>query len=1011
MKTRNYTLLICFALVLHIITLLSFAEPQTTSQSVVPDEIPQYSETGEPALVVDESTILFDLAAGNVTINASTYSGYIYVDGVQTVVAGTHTSANKYYIYQSNPSNTTLQYDEYGIPIYNRVERNDVSWGDFISNNTNIPSIISAWTTAAQAVGRKATANYITLSGSGTYDVTVDNIWSSYSNSSTARIVSGIGFSTTQGKLLLRLRGDNRFAAIHINSNSTGRTTFQNDSGTALPATLTVASYNGKDNHYNSVIGGNDNSQSNAYITINGGIIYAGAQRGDNCSGIGGGGNGVGGVTINGGRVTSVVHSSGSAIGGGIGESSVGGNANVKITGGVTYAYNYGYCSSMSGKSYYIAGAAIGGGSSCKSTGNQSTVIYISGGYVYAQSLGGAAIGGGSSTMSSGGGANITISGQAIVEAQSVGGTATNGEIVPPGVSIGGGTGGPAGTSNGGNITLNINGGYIYTGSIGGGECANSVGQIGSGTVTMTDGTLRGQIVMGAGASSQNTFKMNGGIIDGSLEPIIDTSYQFAYLENNGGAVHLQDGIVTMQNGTIKNYSANLGGAIYIEGSGRMEMRGGIIENCTSTSGGAVYIDNGNFAMLSGAVQNCTASENGGGIMLNAGEFTMSGGYINQNAATYGGGVYVAGGNILMENGTLDGNDAAQSGGAFYVYTNTIDVTINVQDGVITNNFAGNHAGAIGASAENDKKIALNIGLISCLGVDNTQHDDACCPVIRNNTATRLGGAICLHGNTNALTVNVYCGTIKDNTAIRNPGSNSLNQSGGTTNVLGGDIDPGLMIGGGIYDDNRPGAEELQMTIRLWSNYEGGPTEPVLVEVTLGVTMVFPMDTYEWEGHELTGWTTSPDTSGMYIPGQGQYAIPYNETGYLDFYAAWDLETSYMVYIPDTVPLNSAGTGEINISADCNWFKAISSLNIYVFSDFLLSNEDESEHIPYNMSSSEFGKQHLLGNGDLAATYQYNNTMDKVLSITLQYLPIYAGEYTDTITFEIEYTETEPYGG
>ena len=51
----------------------------------------------------DDNYVYFDLAAGNVTVNASTYTGYVFVNGQTEAkpISGTHKSGNKYYVYQS----------------------------------------------------------------------------------------------------------------------------------------------------------------------------------------------------------------------------------------------------------------------------------------------------------------------------------------------------------------------------------------------------------------------------------------------------------------------------------------------------------------------------------------------------------------------------------------------------------------------------------------------------------------------------------------------------------------------------------------------------------------------------------------------------------------------------------------------------------------------------------------------------------------------------------------------
>jgi len=972
--------------------------------------------------------VYFDLSAGSVEITATTFSGCVFYNGIKVAVTGKHSASTSYHIYQSNNGDVNQTYDGYGVPVYDRVTHNGKGWGSYITNNTDIAGIVSNWTTDVANVGRTSTENYITVKGNSTYDVTIDNIWTTYQNASTSRKVSGIGFDTTSGQLTVKLIGDNRLGAIFT---ATGHLFLENGGSASNAGTLTVASYDGSSNHYNAVIGGNDNTHSNSFITINSGIIYAGAQTSDNCSGIGGGGNGKGTVAINGGSVTSVVLSSGTAIGGGIGESSVGGDADVTISGGYVYAYNYGYVSNLSGKSRLITGAAIGGGSSCRENGNASTVINISGGYVYAQSLGGTAIGGGSSTMKSGGEATVNISGSAIVEAQSIGGVDASGEAIEPGVSIGGGTAGIGGKGNGGNITLTIYGGSLYTGSVGGGNCANTTGKIGSGTITITGGTIRGQFVLGAGSAKKNIFTMTRGTINNNLSPTINSTYSFEFVEELGGALYLEYGDATIKGGTIKNCSSDNGGAVYVVG-GDFYMEGGTITNCTSENGGAVYINDGLFAMTGGKFYN-NRSDNGGSVYVNGGSFELSNGefydnesdyggavYVNNgsftirggefrtNTATDGGAAYISGGSVDIYNGTFDNNDAVKNGGAIYVNTNSVDVHINVFDGVITNNTSGNHAGAIGANASGNYAVTLNIGLESCKGSNCNEHDDGTCPIINNNTASRLGGAFCLHGEAQKLFVNIYCGNVKDNIAIRNSGSNTLNQGGGHVIVWGGDIAPGIMVGGGIYDDNR--VKEDQIYIRFWANYDGGPADPVIVEVTYGITMVFPVDTYEWTGHELSGWSTSPDTTGLYVPANGQYSISYTNDGYLDFYAAWDAVTSYIAYIPDTLPIEQeTKTGDMDISAQLNYFKANSTLNIYVNSDFALTNASNTHSILYQITSNEFGDYNIIENGGLVATFQYNNLLNKKLTAKIRRdSPIkYSDSYSGTMTFTVEYDETK----
>lgn len=644
-------------------------------------------------------TIYFNLSLGNVTITATTYEGY---NEYGTEISGTHSSNNNYYVFQSYEG---WNYSEHGIPQYDRVKYNDQSWGDYITNNTNVNEIASQWSAVATAVGRESTPYYIAITGNSTYNITIDNLWSTMNEGSTSRKTGGISFIPSKGgQAIIKLKGDTRFGNIHYNYYSYESTTdktsivFENGDSNENQATLTVISYNGRANHYNAVIGGNDSSGHSCGMIFNSGIIYAGTQtkasytgggQVDNCSAIGGGGNDTGIIEINGATVTAVASTTGAAIGGGIGESSTGGRGIVTITRGNVYAYNFGYVTFSGGIKYPVPAAAIGGASSREKDGNTGKVT-ITGGNVYAESIGGAAIGGGSSTKNNGGAAEITIGGTANVIAKSVAGI-VNGVAVAAGASIGGGTGGSLGSGSGGKAELTINGGTIKTGSIGGGACTNSSGKIGHAIVNINGGVVQGQIVMAAGANEACSFSMTGGFLDNSQK-----TEDFIFLHSNGGAVYMNDpkGVASISGGSIQGCSAINGGAIYMTdgtfnmsgtgrinncsatenggavylGGGEVNISGGSITYCEAINGGAIYMTAGNYYMSGeGSIVNCEAVQNGGALYLGGGEVNISGGTIRLCSATNGGGLSLTGGSVTMTGGTITENTATNNGGGINV--------------------------------------------------------------------------------------------------------------------------------------------------------------------------------------------------------------------------------------------------------------------------------------------------------------------------------------------------------
>lgn len=157
------------------------------------------------------------------------------------------------------------------------------------------------------------------------------------------------------------------------------------------------------------------------------------------------------------------------------------------------------------------------------------------------------------------------------------------------------------------------------------------------------------------------------------------TSLSGGIKESNGGAVYIEGGTFTMENGstvTGGNITGN-GGAVYVD-SGTFTMNGGTITGGQAQYGGGVYIDtDGTFTMNGNAViEGNKATQNnkgGGGVYVNNGTFTMSGGTIggdNKNTAMNGGGVYVdANGSFTMDgNAVISNNEVERNGGGVCVF-------------------------------------------------------------------------------------------------------------------------------------------------------------------------------------------------------------------------------------------------------------------------------------------------------------------------------------------------------
>lgn len=895
--------------------------------------------------VVLDNVQYFDLAAGNVDITPSGFKGYIYVNGVVTEVSGAHNASYMYYIYQSSESQTatnknntgwktTLRVGECRVPTYPRVKMGTEPWSEYITNNTSVEGVIEAWDNeqgvtnaagsagAVRNAGRQSTPYRIKVGGNIKCNITIDNLYSTFQVNTESRVEAGIGFIPTGSESYLNINivGDNRFGAIHysnldptsdneIRFNGTGSMTVadvnyyksSSNDPNSVYGVIGEAGYYG--NHWAAAIGNNDSADKAYGIVFNGGVIFAGTTKIENCSAIGGGGNGHTSITINGGDITAVASTTGTAIGGGIGFNNAGGQGTVTINGGNVYAYNF-------ANRWDIPSSAIGGAGS-KARGGNTGIVTITGGNVYAQSAIGTAIGGGSSYSVEGGNAIITITGGHVVAKSVAANSGLNpGTIIAAGAGIGGGAGCTSGSNsnkNGGSATINIsNNPIIRTGSVGGGKTNSPGGKLGTAQITVSGGDIQAQFIMentGSGLESDRPkFDMSGGVIRNS--DVDDPEYY--HVQRNGGAVYMGDGTFTMTGGIIKDCNADKGGAVYIKGTSapKFNMTGGSISGCVSTShGGAIYLEDGTvslggtgsisnceglkggaiyilktsahtpaFTMTAGSVSDCKSHSDGGAVYLEGGVVTISGGSINDNLAAggNGGGVSIATGNFKMpEGGTaaithntaLYQSSVGGDGGGIYVSSITSDVTVDVLSGSITNNTADRVGGGLCVDMSGSTGAKADVVVGTAGGSDDS-------PMISHNMALNQGGGLYVIGEKANIEIN--SGTILNNTTSMYVANQDVANELGTVTLLGGQVTHVVVTfhGNGGYFS---GAETATQNIVTATN-------SVLVQPE-GINRA---------GYNFLGWHTRAD--GNDAKGQDYYnGDTMNISESLDLYAQWEL--------------------------------------------------------------------------------------------------------------------------
>lgn len=832
------------------------------------------------------------------------------------------------------------------IPDYDGVTYGGKSWAEYITNNQSVEDVIEIWddgkyvrsdgtdaateknigTAVVRNVGRTHTLNHIYVAGkNSTYNLVIDDVYSSWQehikDKLRGRSKGGISYKASGGaSLKITLVGDNRLGYVDIKNTATDNIIFEGTGSLTaanadfiMPVDLYNApglqlgwdsSYYGTteeeqgyiSNHRKSAIGNDTKSDGHVYnLIFNSGTIFAGTTKVENCSAIGGGGNGFGQVYINGGTVTAVATTTGTAIGGGIGFTDVGGKGEVHITNGNVYAYNL-------ENRWGVPSSAIGGGGSKGSSGQEGN-IYISGGYINAFSALGTAIGGGSSYSSVGGDATINISGGEIIARSA------------KGAGIGGGsscTGGGNSSYNGGTATINIQGApVIRTGSIGGGITGAKKGKIGSANITVEGGDIQAQFVMEAGAKSIPSFTMSGGTIRNSYAT---DNTEYIHLQNKGGAVYLEDGVFKMTGGAIRDCSAEYGGAVYIKKGAESTtppsfvMSGGEIFQCSSVyDGGAVYLEDGtvevsgkakivscqsqrfggaicvrktgdvdpSFSMSGGTMTKNYAGSEGGAVHLEGGKVTVSGGQINGNVALNGngGGISIhsgsfdmpAGGDALINaNSALmqdqQGSAYAGNGGGVYVTSEGDDVSVNLLSGKITGNSSTNTGGGIAVDVSKSGTATAVI-----VGADGVG------PEVVGNVTLLKGGGLYVNGEQATIVINA--GSIQDNSTVGYVENPDVMNDGGMVVLNGGDVKSVNVIYKGNEGDSIDGAEvgDVEYIQRIVTDTNNKLAAP----------------TFYRNGYKLVRWNTRADGLGVDNYSDGQTV---KRSSDLILYAIWELD-------------------------------------------------------------------------------------------------------------------------
>ena len=383
------------------------------------------------------------------------------------------------------------------------------------------------------------------------------------------------------------------------------------------------------------------------------------------------------------------------------------------------------------------------------------------------------------------------------------------------------------------------------------------------GCTVSNDSTLMGGgVYVTAGTPGDASFTMNPGAEIRSCTVVSDSYSSW----NCGGGVFIQDGIFTMNGGTItdchiaeRDATTRCGGGVYLTNSATMHANGGEITGCTADQGGAAYNDGGTIQADTNA--KCTTFS--GAVCNNYG--TISGGVFtgdvtNQKTATISGGTFTG---AVTNEANLAYDSSSHSlllcqgkitGGTFEgAVTNNGAV---IENGTFTGTVINKKAlGQDGNTLEgDDKKPAL--GLISGGTFEG--------PVTNDPSCTISGGSF-TGDVTNREVATISGGTFNDTVTSEGYIENGTFLDTVTNN---GQINGGT-FSGAITGTGTIVTDAVKLSVSFDPNGGSGTMDPVTVDY--GATYLFPENGFTApEGKRFAHWAIdSLDGDTTAVPGGG----------------------------------------------------------------------------------------------------------------------------------------------
>jgi predicted outer membrane repeat protein len=303
------------------------------------------------------------------------------------------------------------------------------------------------------------------------------------------------------------------------------------------------------------------------------------------------------------------------------------------------------------------------------------------------------------------------------------------------------------------------------------------------------------------GEISKNTAGISGGGVDLYADKVFDPTEE----GDGNGSNHVNDVVVNLTGGILHSNSAKNGGGIYVginkaNSTAIMTINSSYTEstiygNTATENGGAIGLNNGTVTVKSGNFSNNTAG-NGGAIYLGTGNMSMNNIFIHENTATNsGGGVYLANGTLTIEdadNNKIIKNTAESTGGGIQVQDGALEMEkclvqenkANYGGGVCVYNSAATTINLLNSAINFEKNTATTAGGgMAVLGPITLNFSGS----LQHNSASNGGGIFVAQG----AKLNYQGGMIRYNHAIGTSTGINTGYFGGANGIYG--------FGGGVF--------------------------------------------------------------------------------------------------------------------------------------------------------------------------------------------------------------------